>query len=329
MALRVIEYRQLVQILVIFMIVQFAGILLATQVFSGVVYSQIKSAQVVSSSIDALFYIAYIVIVSVVILLIFKLYKGDKLFIVLEAAVVLGASFVVFLIAISALQGNAFNALFGNTSIYVYAIALALSVMLIVAKYKRPGLRNITAIVASIGVGIVLGTSFSFVVALIFMVILAAYDFIAVFITKHMIALGNLAIDKNLSFLVMVSEVEAIPARLLDSKQRKEFEKEKKEIAKQKQSSIAKKLVGENVVTYNARTALGTGDLAMPLMLAISAYKVHLNFILPIVITLGAILGLIITLFILRKYKRALPAIPPLLFGMAIAMAVYFVIVSL
>ena len=78
-----------------------------------------------------------------------------------------------------------------------------------------------------------------------------------------------------------------------------------------------------------ARTALGTGDLAMPLMLAIAAYKVNLNFVLSFVIIIGALLGLILTMFILRKYKRALPAIPPLLFGIVVVMAAYFAVTML
>ncbi|MGI0100818.1 MAG: presenilin family intramembrane aspartyl protease [Candidatus Micrarchaeaceae archaeon] len=325
MALRVVEYRQFVQILAMFMIVQFVGLLLATQIFTGAVYSQIKSVQVVSSSIDALFYIAYIIIASVVILLIFKVYKGDKLFLVLEAVVIIGASFIVFLVAIASLQGDAFNALFGNTSIAVYVAALALSIALIIAKYKKPSLRNTTAMIASVGVGLVIGTSFSFLVAMIFMVILAVYDFIAVFITKHMIALGNMAIEKNLSLLVMVNEVEAVPLSSLDRKQRLEYGKHKKEAAYN--GNILKGIVGSDMVPFSARTALGTGDLAMPLMLAVASYKVNLNFVLPFVIIFGAMFGLILTLFILRRYKRALPAIPPILFGILVSMLIYFIII--
>jgi hypothetical protein len=75
--------------------------------------------------------------------------------------------------------------------------------------------------------------------------------------------------------------------------------------------------------------ALGTGNLAMPLMVAIAAYKVNLNFVLSFVIILGAILGLVITMLILRRYKRALPAIPPILFGIAVALLAYFAVSAL
>jgi presenilin-like A22 family membrane protease len=325
---RVIEYRQLIQILAMFMIVQFVGLLLATQVYTGITYSQVEGVQTVSNSVNVLFYIAYIIIFSVIIIIIFKVYKGDKLFLLLEGAVVFVASFIVFIVSISAIEGNAFANLFGNSTISVLAIAAILAIGLVIAKYKMPRLRNLTAIIASVGVGLVLGLSFSFVAAMVFMVILAVYDFIAVFITKHMIALGNMAISKNLSFLVMVNEVEAMPLKSLNQSQKKEYDKTKHEIAKQN-PGVVSNLIDNNMVPFMARTALGTGDLAMPLMLAVAAYKVNLNFVLSFVIIIGGFFGLVLTMLILRKYKRALPAIPPILFGIGVSLLVYFIAMHL
>ncbi|MGC8586467.1 MAG: presenilin family intramembrane aspartyl protease [Candidatus Micrarchaeia archaeon] len=319
---RVVEVRQLLQILIMFMIVQFFGLLLATQVYSGLTYEQIKSAQVISTSANALVYIAYIVIVTAILLIIFRIYKGNKLYLLLEAGVVLIASFFVFLIGIAAVFNSVAYNLYGAGNAYIFATALALSVLLVVAKLKRPQLRNVTAIIASIGVGIILGISFSFLAAFIFMVVLAIYDFIAVFITKHMVALGNAAIEKNLSFLVMVNEYKAIPEKSLSRSEQKEYEKAKPELVKK--GGVLKELAKNNMVPIAARTALGTGDLAIPLMVAVSAFKVYLNFVLSFVVALGAILGIVITLFILSKLKRPLPAIPPILLGICIALAIYF-----
>lgn len=324
-----IEYRQLIQILAMFMIVQFFGLLLATQVFNGLTSQQVSGTQTITTSVNVIFIIAYMVVFAVILIFIMKIYKGKSLFLILEGAVVFVASLFVFLVILGILQGNgsAFSNLFGNLSIPVFALAILLSFGLIAAKYKFPKLRNVTAIIASVGVGLVLGISFSFLAALIFMVLLAIYDFIAVFITKHMIALGNMAIENNLSLLVMVNEVEAVPLSSLNKSEKREYEKSKKEL--KRQGGILDKIIRSDMVPVAARTALGTGDLAIPLMLAISAYKVHYDFVLPFVVIIGAIFGLILTLFILRRFRRALPAIPPLLFGILVALGVYFLVIAI
>ncbi|MGC9190323.1 MAG: presenilin family intramembrane aspartyl protease [Candidatus Micrarchaeia archaeon] len=318
---KVVELRQLLQILSMFMIVQFFGLLLAVEAFSGMSYEQVTGAQVISSSASALLYIVYIVVFTAVLLLIFKVYKGDKLFLLLEGGIVLVSSFFVFLIAISAITDSVAYNLYGPGNAYVVAASLVLSLVLVAAKLKRPRLRNVTAIIASVGVGVILGISFSFIAAFIFMVILAIYDFIAVFVTKHMVALGNVALDRNLSFLVMVDEYKAVSASSLGNKSRVEYEKDRKKL--EEKGGILRDLAKKDMVPMSARTALGTGDLAVPLMLAVSAYKVYLNFTLSFVIIIGAVLGLIITMTILSRLKRPLPAIPPLLLGICIALAAY------
>ncbi|MGC8687145.1 MAG: presenilin family intramembrane aspartyl protease [Candidatus Micrarchaeia archaeon] len=319
---KVVELRQLLQILSMFMIVQFFGLLLAVEAFSGMSYEQVTGAQVISSSASALLYIVYIVVFTAVLLLIFKVYKGDKLFLLLEGGIVLVSSFFVFLIAISAITDSVAYNLYGPGNAYVVAASLVLSLVLVAAKLKMPRLRNVTAIIASVGVGVILGISFSFIAAFIFMAILAIYDFIAVFVTKHMVALGNVALDRNLSFLVMVDEYKAVSASSLSNKSRVEYEKDRKKL--EEKGGILRDLAKKDMVPMSARTALGTGDLAVPLMLAVSAYKVYLNFTLSFVIIIGAVLGLIITMTILSRLKRPLPAIPPLLLGICIALAAYF-----
>ena len=325
--MRLIEYRQLLQIVVMFLIVQFAGLLLATQVFTGITISEVKSAQVVSSSINTVFLIAYIIVVSAILVAVFKIYRGDRLFQIFDAIIIVVPSFIVFLVVISAIQGNAFQSIYGSGTVISFVLAIVFALALVFAKYKRPNLRNLTAMIASVGVGLVLGVSFGFVLALLFMIILAAYDFIAVFITKHMVTLAKVAIDKNISGLIMVNEIEAVPVGMLSPAQRKEYLQSKKEL--EKRGGVVSSLVASNMVPMAASTALGTGDLAVPLMLAVAAYKVNLNFILSFVIIIGALFGLLLTMMILRKYKRALPAIPPLLFGISIALLTYFAILHL
>ena len=328
MQLRVIELRQLLQILAMFMLVQFFGLLLATQVFTGVAYEQVQSVQVISSySTNLLFYVAYIVIVSVILLFVFKVYRGKRLFTAFEAVVVFIPAFYVFLICIAALSGNAYAILFYGTNPATYAAAIVLAALLVIAKNRVPRLRNLTALIASVGVGLILGITFGFVAAYAFMAILAVYDFIAVFVTKHMVALADVAIGNNLSLLVMVNEAKAVPMSSLSAREQAEYRKEKPSL--ERHAGIAKELAKSNMVPISARSALGTGDLAVPLMVAVAAYKINLSFTPCLVVAVGSALGVMLNMLVLRRYKRALPAIPLLLLGVSVALGIYFAVLGL
>jgi presenilin-like A22 family membrane protease len=323
MPLRVIELRQTLQILAMFMIVQFFGLLLATQLFTGTVYEQVQSVQVISTySENLIFYIAYIVVVSLILLFVFKVYRGKRLFTAFEIVVVFIPAFYVFLICIAAIFGDAYNALFYGTNTVAYVIALLLAAFLVIAKNRIPSLRNVTALIASVGVGLILGMTFGFLAAYVFMAVLAVYDFIAVFITKHMVALANVAMENNLSLMVMVNEAKAVPVSSLNKREQAEYKKEKQVL--EKHAGIMKTLAEKDMVPIAARSALGTGDLAVPLMLAVAAYKINLSFIPSLVVVMGSILGIILNMLVLSKYKKALPAIPLLFFGTSIALGIYF-----
>ncbi len=325
MPVRVVESRQIAQILIMFMIVQFFGLFLATQYFSGLTYAQATSTQVITNVTSGFIYVGYIVVAAAVLLFLLKVYKGDKLFIILEAVLVFITSYFVFLVLTSILpfaEATLFVA-WGTPITPGLLISIGAAIALIVAKNKYPRLRNTTAIIASVGVGFILGIAFGFFVAIIVMMVLALYDFIAVFITKHMVTMARAFSARNIAFLIGVNEVEAIPKSNFSSSEITTIEKEKNEINK---IPILSKLYKENMLPAVARMELGNGDLAIPLMVSVAAYKVSLNFVLSFFVTFGAILGLFITSLILRKYKRPLPAIPPLLMGIAIGLITYILL---
>ncbi len=308
---KVVEYRQMVHILAMFMIVQFFGLLVATLMFSGVTIQQIRAETLSNSVLNVVFYIAYIAMFSLLLVLLFKFIKSSLLFKAMEALVILVSSFAIFYILLVTAFGN---------SIYATALALAFGAIIVYAKNKWPFLKNTAAIIASIGVGVILGSSFSFLFSYLFMAALGIYDFIAVFITKHMISLANAAQENNLAFMVEVDEIKGVPENEVSKSYANEVKK------KYKDSSAFKKVFSKKLMPVAARVGLGTGDLAMPLMLAVSAYSATLNFTLSFFVIIGGILGLIATMFILRKYKRALPAIPPLFFGISIMVLAYILI---
>ena len=115
-----------------------------------------------------------------------------------------------------------------------------------------------------------------------------------------------------------------MPLISLNKAEKQEYVKAKAEIASKGPRS--KEVMARGMVPLSAATALGTGDLMASLMLAVSAYTVYLNFTLSLVVVVGSLLGLCLTMYVLKKYKRPLPAIPFLLCGILIALCVFFVL---
>ncbi|MBI4210948.1 MAG: hypothetical protein HY544_05610 [Candidatus Diapherotrites archaeon] len=83
--------------------------------------------------------------------------------------------------------------------------ALAIALLLAVTRIAMPGqlvLRNITGIVAAAGAGALIGASLGAIPVAVFLALLCAYDFIAVFKTKHMVTLAKAITKKNISFTI-------------------------------------------------------------------------------------------------------------------------------
>ncbi|MCL4404549.1 presenilin family intramembrane aspartyl protease, partial [Candidatus Marsarchaeota archaeon] len=144
----------------------------------------------------------------------FRFYHGARLFRVIEGVVIFIASFYVFLVLLA----------YATQSTNISTIgAIILAFALVAAKNKWVKLKNVAAIIASIGVGAVLGFGFSFFAAIVFMGLLAIYDFVAVFITKHMITLANVVTENNLAFMVDMSEIEGVPKSSFSKKELNEY----------------------------------------------------------------------------------------------------------
>jgi presenilin-like A22 family membrane protease len=328
--LRTIEYRQQLQILVLFLIVQFGGLLLGTLALRGTPFSYLKSNQsaiVGNGAVGILFYVASIAAFALILALIFKLYKGRKFFLILEGIIVFISSIFVFLVIIGTVTGNTQQLIFGNGPLLEVLAAAAASFLLIIIKNRWQRLRNVTVIISSMGAGLVLGLFFTFPMALIFMGLLAVYDFVAVFITKHMITISNAAMTNNLAFFIDANELEAVPKSSLTRKEQIEYRKIRGKI--ESRFPAIQEYEKRNMVPIVANIGLGNGDLGVPLMVSLAAYSMTANFALSLSVTAGATLGLIVTMLILRRYKRALPAIPPLLLGVLVGVGAYYLLLRI
>ena len=52
--------------------------------------------------------------------------------------------------------------------------------------------------------------------------------------------------------------------------------------------------------------------------------KFSVSFVLSFVVVFGSMLGLMLNMLVLRRYRKALPAIPLLLAGIVIALSAYY-----
>lgn len=254
-------------------IFSFLGIFLFCQILSLILTIHFIPQNLQLSFIDnnpnsvwnALFIVGYIIFFSMVILVLKKFFKGGNFMFVLEfLALFSGISLifnVVFSLPLSYLA-----------SLYLLAIKYNLKKETNYTKWYN----NMLLALAISGAGTVIGLGLGIIPVIVFLILLAIYDIIAVFYTKHMISLANLVISKKVSLIF-----------LLPSKKR-EY-----------------KLGGGDFVI----PAVVTSSLFLYLI----KYNSFSFTLLAIVcVWLASIVGLFLTFYILDKSKKikALPALP-------------------
>jgi presenilin-like A22 family membrane protease len=180
-------------------------------------------------------------------------------------------------------------------------LALLLSLALYAARVAYVPFRNIIAVVASAGVGALIGFSIDPFPIIIFVILMAIYDIIAVWGTKHMVQFAKHFVTMQTSFTIGAEGVKEV---------------------------ISKK-AGKFVSRFEPiRLELGTGDLAIPAALAVSAYKLG-SIVFPVTAIIGAVGGLYFILQRAQAEKRIYPAMPPIAVGSIIALLLAFLLYSM
>ena len=167
-------------------------------------------------------------------------------------------------------------------------VAVIMGLLFSSIKMLKPQLKNAAAILATAGVGVIFGVSFGMVPVVLFLIMLSVYDYLSVFTTKHMVELANFVVKKNLAFTVTARKAPL-----------KKGEPEK-------------------------RMDLGTGDMIAPIMLEVSALA--WSPVASLFIMVGAVVSLLIFLDMVWKKKMVLPALPPIVLGMMIALVIGFIL---
>ncbi|MCX8200159.1 MAG: presenilin family intramembrane aspartyl protease [Candidatus Micrarchaeota archaeon] len=276
--------KSVLKLLLLFVVAQLLGLIVMNAFVAGGVARQ---ASVWQFSLEDIFFLVIGMAFTVLLLLtLIKLYTGNLLYKAMEFVVVAAASFVVF-------YGVGYYAGLGE------AEALILAVSLSALKQLFPPSKNAAAVISSAGVATMFAMFLSFWEAVVFLIVMSAYDYVAVFITRHMITLASEFGKRDMSF--SITSQETVREKVLVRKRGV--------------------VVEEKPVERVERLELGTGDIALPLAFNLVVFKgiaqTNAGAAVSSFIIIGVFsaLALGLVLAYVKKRKLFLPALPPILLG--------------
>ena len=248
----------LIQLITVFCLTQLLGIFVAWNLIQQEVHVDLVNANKEDVS-NSLFLFAQILVFTGILLLGIKFMKRAWLLRLLETFAILGSSLIVF------------SAVIPDLAFLLTFLLLALKNFL----SENFFIKNIVSIIAVTGVGSLLGVSLGVVPVVVFIVLLAVYDLIAVFVTKHMMTMAKPMIEKNLAFTVTMPTAK----------------------------HVYQLGTGDLVIPLVfASSLLSQGKL--------NGLIIPQIIFLPALILTASLLGLIGTLEIAEKYQKPLPALP-------------------
>ena len=266
-----------------FLITQFLGLYVGSQ-YIGYINQLIQTGElekrpeiipgVSPESINtSLFLFGYIMVSTAVILILIKIRKS--IIRILEAIVIFTASWFVFDILIP-------------VDIWYLSLGFFLALVLTAWKMLRPSIisQDVAAIISGAGVGALLGASLGVLPSIVFILILSCYDFISVFITKHMIHMAKALTERPTAFTI------AAPHKF------------------KKLTYIATKGAKKKVHIFQ----LGVGDMVIPLMFSVSVLN-RFSLINAISAIIGSAIALLSLIYFMSKKPQPLPALPFITFG--------------
>lgn len=248
-----------IQLIALFLITQIIGLGTASTLIKEEVHATIitENPEDIENAIGLF---VYILVFTAFFLVAITFIKRRRIFIKLfETIAVFGASLIVFYS-------------------FIPAVAFMFAILLIALRkvlYKSIWVKNIATMLAVAGVGALLGVSLGVLPVLLFIVLLAVYDIVAVFGTKHMVTMAKAITKENLAFTY------SLPT--------------KKHVFQLGSGDMVIPLTFA-VTVMNAGVARG---LVFPE-----------QFIPPGGILVASLVGLLLTLEIAAKKRIALPALP-------------------
>ncbi len=181
------EKRLFIQLAAVFLAVQIIGLWAAFGFLDAGLQTGLYSEDI-NDPLNSVFLIAYIIVFTAILLAVLKLMKKKHSGIMLkgfEALAVFATGTLLFSLVVP--EPAAIMAALGIIALRVFWA-------------ENIWFKNLASTVAAIGAGSIIGISIGVVPAAIFVLGLAAYDFIAVFKTRHMVTLAKAVVERNLAF---------------------------------------------------------------------------------------------------------------------------------
>jgi len=237
--------------------------------------------------VNIVYIFVIIIVMTVIILIIARYWKKQVIKVIILGAIGYTAFFIFWPLIFSVLSNDLAS----------FILAVVFAVVLVIALYKYPEwyVIDVCGVIVGAGAIAIFGISLSVLLVIILLVVLAVYDAISVYKTKHMIDLADTVMDLKLPVLLVVpkiwkysliKETKSLKEKLKDNEERDAF-------------------------------FMGLGDIVMPGMLVVAVYQNIPNG-LPVALSVlaGTLVGFLVLMTFVIKGKPQ--AGLPLLCGGAI-----------
>jgi len=237
--------------------------------------------------INIIFIVAILLVVTLVIILLSKFFKKQIIQFLILGAIGYTAAYVFIPL---------FSLIFFDVISIILSVISAIVLIVILYKYPEWYIIDISGIIVGTGAIAIFGISLGILVVIVLLLILAVYDAISVYKTKHMIDLADTVMDLKLPVLLV------IPKKLHYS------------LIKETKSLKEKIDEGEERDAF----FMGLGDIVMPGILVVAIYR---NIANGLPLALSALIGTLIGFSMLMIFviKGKPQAGLPFLCGGAIA----------
>lgn len=213
----------------------------------------------------------------------------------------------------------------GMMTVAIGGLLLSFGATILLARYPEWYVVDILGVLLSAGIASIFGISLEPVPVILLLILLAVYDAISVYRTKHMLTLAEGIIENRMPIMVVVPKREGysfirdgVGGTITGTEKREEND--------------ATSLGDPDQKTDRAAYLMGLGDLIMPAILVVSAAvflpgKEMLGFSLPAITTmLGSVAGMALLLYFVSS-GRPQAGLPPLNGGAIIGFLIGWILI--